>query len=362
MGKRFKDIAYKQAQTYVKNKDYALRNFLENAFNKTVGMFHYKGLPETIPASEFEKLLQLKGHCIIIEEKGGLYAVNGGFSGEVDVYENPTQYTISNVGLNISKTYTIDKDCILCKNDFNCSGLLPLFEKYGVLMVDTDISLNMAAILLRIPMLISAPDDKTKASAELFLSKVLDGDFSIVGDNAFFDGVKMQSTTNNNSNYITQFIEQMQYYKASFLNEIGLQANYNMKRERLSESEAALNIDAILPLIDAMYTERVNAVEKINAMFGTEIVVDYNSAWKATHEENEHETAIADTTTNTDCMENNNVDNFVENVDNFLDREETEETATETETETETETDDETETETDETETETDGEKDDEEN
>lgn len=333
MGKRFKDIAYKQAQSYVKNKDMALRLFMENAFNKTVGMFHYEGLPETIPPTEFEKLLQLKGHCIIIKENGGLYAVNGGFSGEVDVYENPTQYTISNVGLNISKTYTIDKDCILCKNDFNSSGLLPLFEKYGVLMVDTDISLNMAAILLRIPMLISAPDEKTKASAELFLSKVLDGDFSIVGDNAFFDGVKMQSTTNNNSNYITQFIEQMQYYKASFLNEIGLQANYNMKRERLSESEAALNIDAILPLIDAMYTERVNAVEKINAMFGTEIVVDYNSAWKATHEENEHETAIVNTQSNTDCMENNNVDNFVENVDNFSDETENE-TADETADET----------------------------
>ena len=87
----------------------------------------------------------------------------------------------------------------------------------------------------------------------------------------------------------------MQYYKGSFLNELGLNANFNMKRERISDNEAALNVDGIMPFIDNMLSERKRAVDSINEMFGTDIVVDYNSVWKTNHEQMEQTTALADT-------------------------------------------------------------------
>ena len=46
-------------------------------------------------------------------------------------------------------------------------------------------------------MLISASDDKTKQSADLFLQKILDGEFSIIGENAFFKGVKYADSPDN---------------------------------------------------------------------------------------------------------------------------------------------------------------------
>ena len=155
--------------------------------------------------------------------------------------------------------------------------------------------MNTAAILSRITMLISAPDDKTKASAELFIQKILDGDFSVIGENGFFEGIKMQTAGNTNSNYIIQLVELIQYYKASFLNEIGLQANYNMKRERLIADEVAMNVDNLLPFIENMFTERVEGFKKVNEMFDTDIVVDYNGVWKTTHEHAEKEAVLADT-------------------------------------------------------------------
>jgi hypothetical protein len=342
-----KSITYDLAQKYVKDKDTAINSFIETSLDKTQQIFAYDSLPETIPQEELENILQTKGHCIIAEVDGKLYALSGGFSGEVDEYNNPTQYTVSNVALKLSKTFTIGVDCILIKNDYHKSGMLPILQKYGVLLVDSEISLNTASILSRITMLISAPDDKTKASADLFIQKILNGDFSVIGENGFFDGVKLQTASTTNSNYITQLIELIQYYKASFLNEIGLQANYNMKRERLSESEILLNVDNLLPLIENMYSERKKAVEKVNKMFGTEIVVDYNGVWKTTHEHADKEEVATDTVTE-DELET------VETETETTETDETDETAVETEeTETETEETEETETETDETETET---------
>lgn len=289
-----KTISYDIAKSYVKDKDVAINTFIEQSLNKTQQIFHYENLPDTIPQSELEYILQTKGHCIIAEVDDRLYALAGGFSGEEDVYGNPTQYTVSNVALNHFKTYNIGEDCVLIKNDYNYIGLLPIIQKYGVLMLDTELSLNTAAVLSRITMLISAPDDKTKASADLFIKRILDGDYTVIGENGFFDGIKLQTPNVSGSNYINQLIELMQYYKATFLNEIGLQANYNMKRERLIESEVAMNVDNLLPFIDNMFSERVHAFTKVNEMYGTEIVVDYNSAWKTTHEHADKELALTD--------------------------------------------------------------------
>ena len=342
-----KNLTYENAKKYVKDKNIAITTFIKSSLDKTQQIFNYGKLPETIPQEELENILQTKGHCIIAEVNNMLYALSGGFSGENDVYDNPRFYTVSNVALGLCKTFEIGKDCVLIKNDYNTVGMLPILQKYGVLLTDSEISLNTAAILSRITMLISAPDDKTKTSADLFIKKILDGDFSIIGENSFFDGVRLQTASTTNSNYITQLIELIQYYKASFLNEIGLNANYNMKRERLSENEILLNVDNLLPFIENMFSERKKSVEKINKMFGTEISVDYNGVWKTTHEHADKEEMTADTVTE---METEETEMETEETETETESE-TDETETETE-ETETETD-ETETETDETETET---------
>ena len=344
-------ITYDLAQKYVKDKDTAITTFVETSLDKTQQIFTYDKLPETIPQSELENLVQRNGHCVIVKENGELYAITGGFSGENDVYNKPRFYTVSNVALNLYKTYEIGVDCVLVKNDYNCVGMLPIIQKYGVLMTDGEISLNLAAVLARITMLISAPDDKTKASADLFVNKILNGDFTVIGENGFFDGVKMHTAGVSNANYITQLIELIQYYKASFLNEIGLNANFNMKRERLNEQEVLMNIDNLLPFIENMFAERCKAVEAINEMFETEIVVDYNGVWKTTHEHADKEAELAETETGADNeeMETEGVEVPEEVSDDVSETEETDNDSEGNETEVETEETEGNEVETDET-------------
>lgn len=274
-----KDDIYKLYQAQIRDKDAAVTEFIANALAKTQSMFEYDGLPESIPQKELERLLQTTGNAFVTKVDGVLYALTGGKGGEPDVYGRATLYTVANPALRLNKIYDIQKDGVLIENDSNGESLLPLIGRYAVLHTDGIISLNTASILTRITMLISASDDKTKQSADEFLCKIQDGEFSIIGENAFFKGVNMQTAPTTNSVYITQLIELIQYYKASMYNELGLNANYNMKRERLNLGEVSMNVDVLLPYVDNMLRERQNAVEKINAMFDTEISVKLASSW-----------------------------------------------------------------------------------
>lgn len=276
---RKKDNIYKLYQQQIRDKDTAVTEFIANTLAKTQSMFEYEGLPDSIPQKELERLLQTTGNVFVTKVDGVLYALTGGKGGEPDVYGRATLYTVANPALKLSKTYDIQKDGVLIENDTNGESLLPLIGRYAVLYTDGLISLNTASVLTRITMLISASDDKTKQSADDFLRKIQDGEFSIIGENAFFKGVNMQTAPTTNSVYITQLIEMIQYYKASMYNELGLNANYNMKRERLNLGEVSMNVDVLLPYVDNMLKERQNAVEKINEMFDTEISVKLASSW-----------------------------------------------------------------------------------
>ena len=189
---------YSKYQAQVKTKDVAVTSFIEHTLAITQSMFKYDGLPESIPQVELERLLQEDGKCAIAKVGDALYALGGSTGGEQDAYGRPLDYIVANPWLKLNKTFRIGSDCVLVKNDTNCQSLLPIIGKYAVLYTDGLISLNTASILTRITMLISASDDKTKQSADEFLKKILNGDFSVIGENSFFKGVSMQTANVSN--------------------------------------------------------------------------------------------------------------------------------------------------------------------
>lgn len=293
-----KTTTFIDALKCVKDKDVATRNTINHVFAQTQSMFTWGNLPVSVPQIELERTLQTHGNVFWVSVDGELYALKGATGGVTDAYERPTEYTIANAALNLSRTYKIDVDGVLMQNDTNGNSLYPIIARYAALLTESIISLNTASVLSRITMLISASDNKTFESANQYLEHIKNGDISIIGDSAFLGGVRLQTAPVSNSQYVTQLIELVQYLKASLCNEIGLNANYNMKRERLNTAELSTNIDVLLPYVDNMLMCRKRAVERVNAMFGTSITVDLNSTWKLNRENYERllETITNDTT------------------------------------------------------------------
>lgn len=248
---------------------------------KTLSMFEYQGLPETIPQRELERLLQTNGYAFITKAPDGeLYAFAGSLGGtERDPYGQPTQITIANVALNFNKTLDLNKDGVLLRNDDLRIGVMPVFEKCNTLLVENDVNMVMWGFNSRIQKLITAPDDKSKESADLYMKKIIDGDLSIIGDNAMFDGVKMQAPAASSGAGVQQMIEYQQYIKSEMFNEVGLSSNFNMKRERLISSEVDQAEDSLFPLVYNMMENRISGIAALNETFGLNITVDFGSVW-----------------------------------------------------------------------------------
>ena len=162
----------KKFDSIIKDKELMLNVFMRLMLSRTQSMFLYTGLPDTIPQEYLERYLQIYGHCIIAEHGNDLYAFNGDLCGLEDIYHNPTQYIVANVALNLTKTYDINQNCILCKNDSYLQGLSLILRKYGTLLVENELTLYTLIKNSRASILISAPDDKTKQSCELFIDKL----------------------------------------------------------------------------------------------------------------------------------------------------------------------------------------------
>lgn len=268
------------------NKSMAISNHTRYMLARTQSMFKWSGLPDTIPARDLELLLQCRGFAGFYKTERGLYAFAGGLGGDPNPYYMPTILTIANPALKLSVNAEIGKDCIVMPNDSLYMGLIPLCNRYSTEMCEAELTMLIAMINSRIPALIASDNDNTTKSAEKYLKDIKDGKLGLVANRQFFEGITTQPYGNTtNTNVLTNIIELIQYIKASWYNELGLNANYNMKRESINSGESQLNNDALLPLIDDMLRQRQEGCEKVNAMFGTDISVSLASSWKDNQQE-----------------------------------------------------------------------------
>ena len=255
-----------------------LKQFKENQLNKSLTMFEWQNLPDTLPMVELEKMLQINGYAIIAKYKGEIYAFNGGFTGQ-DPYNRPTQVIINNPALKMNETYTINEDCIVIMNDDMKQGLIKIYEYFGQRLIENQITMLMTDYNLRMPFTISSSDDQTTQSARDYLNKIIDGSLGVIGEQKLFKALSVTPTNSKQTATFSDLYGYQQFIIAQLNNTIGLATNNNMKRERLTTNEIEVNKNASYPLVDNMLRNRQQAVDKINAMFGLNISVGYSSIW-----------------------------------------------------------------------------------
>ena len=260
------------------DKKRQLSNFKAIMFDKTLSMFDWDGLPDSLPAVELEKLLQLNGFAVIAKYEGNLYAFDAGFKGQ-NAYNRPTHAIINNPALKFNATLELDKDCVLIKNDDMQKGLTSVYDKYGQLLIENEITMLINDYNKRIPFTISASDDATIASAKAYLHKIIDGSIGVIGENKLFKSLNINQASTTSVTDFADLYGYHQFLTAELNNLIGLATNNNMKRERLTTNEIEVNKNASYPFTDNMLKNRQTAVDKINKMFDTDIKVEYSSIW-----------------------------------------------------------------------------------
>ena len=268
-----------------KDKTTNLSNFKRLMFNKSLSMFQYENLPNSLPQLELEKILQKYGYAFLTKKYNNeLYAFKGTLSGqEKDPYGRPAIFTITEPMFNGS--FEIGKDGVLITNDDMMLGLTFLFEKYGTMLNETDITIIMANYNERMQKMLSANDDNTIASAKDYITGIINGDLDVIASSKLFDSFQVDGSKQGSDTKISDLVELQQYIKANLYNEIGLNANYNMKRERLTSGEVDMNTDNLRPLVDNMLHARKIALIKLNELYSLNLSVDFSSIWQLKHDQ-----------------------------------------------------------------------------
>lgn len=275
-------ISKKLAQLYpVTNKRQNLSDFIVTTLNKTLAMFAYTGLPDTVDRAILEKYLQVFGYVIFYQYQGKLYFTNASLNGqEISPYNEPTKAVINVPAFNLNQTLTINKNCVLVKNDDLMQGLYPNLKKYGTLLIENEITMLLNTYNDRIQTLIAGGSDQAKNEADKYISNIIDGNLGALAENSFLKDLTVHNTQAQGKIEFSDLVVLQQYLKSDLYNWIGLSSLNNMKKARLNTDEVQANDDNIYPFVDNMLTNRKEGIKMVNKLFNGNIAVDFNGTWQ----------------------------------------------------------------------------------
>lgn len=259
------------------------QSFTRELFNKVCAKFQFENLPQTINEDYLKLQLIIGGHCLIIKHNDNLYAIESGqgtdlnyaYLPQVTPFANPYltdgYAKINSDNADSVMIYTSSSDKYLA---YGGGGVLwEYIKKTAWLLANTITSINTMLINTRLQQVFIAPTDTDVSSAELTLKKMFLGEpYLIIKDMSLLDNIKMIPTNASQNRQLIDLIETYQYIYSMFYHSIGVNSNYNMKRERVNTAEIMTNDDS-LQLNFANIVENVEkGVEEVNKMFNTNIL------------------------------------------------------------------------------------------
>lgn len=271
-------------------------------------MFHVENLPETIPEFVFLRntfsggqwITELSGNFISFPIGGeNASALAPGY----DYNFLPTHITAVNPWLNSDGTIPEYSNG---SKPSGYSKISPLSDGVLIKPNSTFLKLNDIATMFadlestslqtvktslynsRMSINWLAKSDEDAAAVAEYLDAVQRGDLAVIFTKEWQDHVELALGANAGSaTLLNSQIEALQYIRAYKYQTIGVQSNHSMKREAINESEAGMNENSLLPLIDDIFNNLRNGLDECNRRWNWGATITYASAWEETQERTE---------------------------------------------------------------------------
>lgn len=260
-------------------------------YNLVVDIFDYENLPENISKIDIENNLILLGYCGIIDKAGKLYAPFTRIF-DYDVNYQPTKLVFANPRLIDYRTFTIGENCEVIYNTsmryrvWNLKvdgGLVTFIGRYARQLADIEATLNIYTVNSRITSYPTADGDKMASSIKAFFDKITLGENAVISDDAIIN--RFRNVDINRANIrdgVNDWLIARDKILEQFYRDIGVRMN-NPKKAQVNEEEIEANDQLLLISIDDMYKARVEGLERVNNMFGTDMRVSINERFDITN-------------------------------------------------------------------------------
>lgn len=249
------------------------RQYLNRLTELAISMFEWKNLPITVDARYLELHLFETG-CMVYfnDEVIGNLCLDCLVQGRLDVYGNPLLRRAYSGYNNYQKLLKYDNSVIVWNNYLHSNSVLDV-EMFARRLYNIDRIIDINANAQKTPVLVQGNEKQRLTLLNLY--KEYDGNAPFIfGDkNLDINALKALST---NAPYVCDKLYQL---KTQIWNEaltyLGI-SNINIqKKERLISDEVTRNQGGTIASRYSRLESRRQAVEKINDMFGTNIVVNY---------------------------------------------------------------------------------------
>lgn len=286
MGKRFnrnKETEFWNS-AYMNNRTYL--QYYNRLMELAISMFEWKNVPETIDTRFIELTLFAEGQALWFKDdelgKDGNYlclqmAVNGGF----DVYRVPLRrraYAVNGYQKQLDNKNSV----IIYNNMIRTNSMLDV-EMFAKRLYNIDRIIDVNVNAQKTPVLILADQNQRLTMKNLY--KQYDGNEPFIfGDSGLSTTPIKAISTEAPYNADKLYTLKTQIWNEA-LTYLGISNTNTVKKERLISDEVMRSMGGVIASRYSRLNARKQACEKINAMFGLNIDVDYRQDYREADDE-----------------------------------------------------------------------------
>ena len=256
--------------------------YLNKLTELSVSMFEWKNLPPTVDARYLELHLFETGSMVYFDDDViGNLCLDCLPSGRLDVYGNPVLRRAYSGYNNYQKLLKESNSVIIWNNYLHTNSILEV-KMFARRLYNLDRIIDVNANAQKTPVLIQGTEQQRLTLKNLY--KEFDGNSPFIfGDkNLDLNSLKCLQT---GAPYVCDKLYNLkQMYWNEALTYLGINNNGAQKRERMLTIESAQAQGGTISSRYSRLQSRREAVEKINAMFGTNIEVNYREDFMSIYE------------------------------------------------------------------------------
>lgn len=247
-----------------------------------LSMFEWKNLPDTIDERFLELCLFSDGKAVFFKDEVlGFLCLQCTISGKWNVYRIPIdRKAYATNGYNKELT---EKDSVIIFNNYLHTNSKLDIEMFSRRLYDLDRSIDVNAKAQKTPIVIVCDENERLTMKNLYKDYEGNEPF-IFGDKKLnTEGLKVLQT---GAPYVADKLYQLksQYWNEA-LTYLGISNTNITKKERMISDEVMRNMGGVIASRYSRLESRRQAVEKINAMFGLEIEVNYRADYREADDE-----------------------------------------------------------------------------
>lgn len=246
---------------------------------KIVRMFDIKGLPNTIPAQEIEKLTLFHGKAGFIKDPVYGYVAVPCSTYGVGLYPEYPPFMLWATP-RVEGNGVINRDCCLIRNNSYCSSVMDTIKRYARMLSDTESTLSSALVLVRQPVIASAPTEDVANSYQAVNLAMRLGQTDAVLNSDILKDLQMLPAINTiPSNLLESIVETREEIIRQFFAEFGVSVARDKKAPMTTDEVQADNQMLVISVED-MLSARTESYNSVNRTFGLNITVDLSEKFK----------------------------------------------------------------------------------